>query len=270
MTARAVEGLVAKWRKIAESSWARDYVGVCNDHAEELEQALAADLAAQGEMPELPVIQRVRVSSGSYPMVNDPAGDYVDYDDHVAAMRAYGQQCARTYAAHSRDGEGEVYEPVAYRVVDRDGLPCPVFGRWVEYGYRERPGAIKPVLRDGFRYEYAYADSTPGDIAPVAWIEAEPSTPDLALFSDVPVNMVHSTMVHIGKNPPAKRQSANKLFPLYTTPPTPSAGVEVTEEACIAIYDAVTRSNFTRDVKTPVKKVAIVTNALTAALEGGK
>lgn len=47
-----------------------------------------------------------------------------------------------------------------------------------------------------------------------------------------------------------------------------SAG-ELSDEQCIAIFDAVTGSNFTREVKTPIRKQGVVRGAaLTAALSG--
>ena len=48
-------------------------------------------------------------------------------------------------------------EAVAYRVVGPDGTPCPAFGKWVDVGFWHSSPAIRPVLREGFRYEYAYA-----------------------------------------------------------------------------------------------------------------
>lgn len=125
MTARAVEGRINGYlarEQVIEialagpvPAWVSGNVNAC------VTLTLAADRAAQGEMPELPSIQRVRVSSGSYPMVNDPAGDYVDYDDHVAAMRAYGQQCARAASC----GGGEPTPSAGVEVtlyVDLDGV----------------------------------------------------------------------------------------------------------------------------------------------------
>lgn len=44
-------------------------------------------------LPELPVVQRCKYVGGSYPMRDDPQGEYVDYDDHVAIMREYGNLC---------------------------------------------------------------------------------------------------------------------------------------------------------------------------------
>lgn len=38
------------------------------------------------------------------------------------------------------------------------------------------------------------------------------------------------------------------------------------EEICIALFDAVSRANLTRDVKTPERKVAVARPFLTAAL----
>jgi hypothetical protein len=44
------------------------------------------------ELPELPLIQRWRTTGwGSSGIIEDSEGEYVDHDDHVAAMRAYAQ-----------------------------------------------------------------------------------------------------------------------------------------------------------------------------------
>lgn len=62
------------------------------------------------------------------------------------------------------------------------------------------------------------------------------------------------------------------LEALTNTPPTPPdtfTGLIATDELCISVYDAVSRSNITRDVKTPEKKVAVVTGAI-AKFGGGK
>ena len=49
----------------------------------------------------------------------------------------------------------------------------------------------------------------------------------------------------------------------------PIAAAGLADDLCIAVYDAVSRSNITRDVKTPEKKVAVVTEAI-AKFGGGK
>lgn len=48
----------------------------------------------------------------------------------------------------------------------------------------------------------------------------------------------------------------------HSAPPQNCESGRPTDEACIAVYDAVSRSNLTRDVKTPARKVAVVTQAL--------
>jgi hypothetical protein len=54
-------------------------------------------------LPELPSITRYRVDGDiAYPVSEDPDGSMVDYEDHVSAMRAYGQAC---FAMRAGGGE---------------------------------------------------------------------------------------------------------------------------------------------------------------------
>jgi len=69
-------------------------------------------------LPELPSVQRCRHVGGSYPMRDDPNGEYVDYDDHVAIMQVYGQQCydaALTREAPTEGGCGACGDACADR-----------------------------------------------------------------------------------------------------------------------------------------------------------
>lgn len=191
MTKR-VEGLVAKWRQeVQDRRYQAPLDRIAIRHAQELELALVADRSEAGELPELP-----------------PYG--IDTANHASVrVRGYtadqllacGPQCARAASC----GGGI---PVAYRLVNEDGKPCPAFGQWIEAGYWERCGAIQPVIRDGWSYEYA-----------------------------------------------------------YTTPPTPSAGVEVTDSLRSLLWNIVDNLNDTPVNKDWAERTA---KALTAALEGGK
>lgn len=95
MTKR-VEGLVAKWRQeVQDRRYQAPLDRIAIRHAQELEQALAADRAEAGELPELPepVGAMERAAWG-------PKPDYYTADQ----LRAYGQQCARAASC----GGGEV------------------------------------------------------------------------------------------------------------------------------------------------------------------
>lgn len=68
----------------------------------------APQVEMASELPELPVIQRWRTTGwGSSGIVEDSEGEYVDHDDHVAAMRAYAQAAlnARAGSPNSTDKE---------------------------------------------------------------------------------------------------------------------------------------------------------------------
>ena len=59
------------------------------------------------QLPELPFVQRWRTTGwGSSGIIEDSEGEYVDYDDHVAAMRAYAQAALNARAG----GDGGMVE----------------------------------------------------------------------------------------------------------------------------------------------------------------
>lgn len=79
-----------------------------------------------GELPELPKITRYDVVGDiAYPIHEAEFGSLVDYDDHAAAMRAYGEQCRRLATAEQPDsavqGEALDYTDIANRAQEITG-----------------------------------------------------------------------------------------------------------------------------------------------------
>ena len=61
------------------------------------------------------------------------------------------------YTLYGTEPNVTIWNAVAYRVIGPDGLPCPIYGRWVEKGAYEN-GAFGVTLRPGYRFEYAYCN----------------------------------------------------------------------------------------------------------------
>lgn len=194
MTARAVEGLVAKWRRQSEGLF-NDRANAVSHCADALEEALAADRAEAGELPELPT---------AFHYADHGRGEKLFTDNQ---LRAYGQQCARAASC----GGGEWPLGVLNRQKTLDTLRS--HNEW-------RRGAEAP--------------------------QTDPRILGLAL---------------------------DAVIAYLTTPPTPSAGVEVTE----AMVERVAVAIATEQERDPEQAYAYkraaraaLAAARAAALEGGK
>lgn len=121
-------------------------------------------------MPEFPAVQRCKYVGGSYPMRDDPAGDYVDYEDHVAIMESYGRACYEaglSQAARKVGGYALVPMEPTRAMVNAGWTSCERMGdtyvvRDLTAAYSAMLAAAPATQQNAPRYGRYFADGPQG------------------------------------------------------------------------------------------------------------